>query len=142
MNNDDTLPLRLARWFEGRLHETLDHADRFDAMTNCRLYGFELLDPHAFERPHAVPARVMFLAAADRLDDLLRDPATVRVRDFDAIALVTSEWLTVPATQPRRPQQHLVRRRARVVEVRHPSGGATVLRFEHEPDRAVVRTAA
>jgi len=138
----DPLPLRLARWFEARLHDTLDVPERFDPSTACRLYGFEILDPHGFVDLHGVPARVTFLAAAERLDDLLCHPGAARVAEFDAIALVSSEWLLHSLVGPDRPNRFPIRRRARVVEVRHPEGGATIARFEHEPDQPVVRSAA
>ena len=44
---------------------------------------------------------------------------------------------TTPSVDPRRPRQFPQRRRARVVEVRDASGGATVLRFEHDPNHVV-----
>lgn len=137
MNDTASIPFRLARWFEARLHQTLDfnHAA-------LRLYGFEVIDPDGLDRDHPGAARVTFVAEAADFEGLARHPDAPRVRDFDAIAIVSAEWRTVPAPNPRRPRQYPVRRKARVVEVRDPSGGATIMRFEHEPDHVVYTSAA
>lgn len=129
-----SLPFRLARWFEARLHQTVDFAT---SASGCHLYGLEVLDPDRLDGDNPGAARVCFIADADDIEALLRHPDAARVVDFDAIALVTSEWRTVPTVDPRRPRQFSPRRRARVVEVRDGSGGAMVLRFEHEPDHVV-----
>lgn len=129
-----SLPFRLARWFEARLHQTIDFAS---STTGCHLYGIEVLDPEGLDGDHPTAARVCFIADADDIESLLRHPDAARAIDFDAIALVTCEWRTAPPIDPRRPRQYPQRRRARVVEVRDATGGATVLRFEHEPDHVV-----
>lgn len=139
MNDTASLPFRLARWFEARLHQTIDFAD---SVHGCHLYGIEVLDADGLESDRPAAARVCFIADADDFDTLVCHPDAARVIDFDAIALVTCEWRTVQPPDPRRPRQYPVRRRARVVEVRDASGGATVLRFEHEPDHVVFTTAA
>lgn len=139
VNDTASLPFRLARWFEARLHQTFEFGPN---PHGCRLYGFEVLDPDGLDADHPGAARVCFIAEAGDIDALVCHPSAPSVRDFDAVALVTHEWRTVQAPDPRRPRQYPVRRRARVVEVRDPSGGATVMRFEHEPDHVVFTTAA
>ena len=139
MNDTASLPFRLARWFEARLHQTIDCVH---PANECRLDGFEVLDPDGLDHDHPGAARVCFIAEAGDIDALVCHPSAPRVRDFDAIALVTHEWRAVQPPDPRRPRQYPVRRRARVVEVRDADGGATVMRFEHEPDHVVFTTAA
>lgn len=139
VNDTASLPFRLARWFEARLHQTIDFAS---SARGCHLYGIEVLDVAGLDGDHPCAARVCFIADADDFDTLVCHPDAARVIDFDAIALVSCEWRAVQPPDPRRPRQYPVRRRARVVEVRDPSGGATVMRFEHEPDHVVFTTAA
>ena len=137
MNDTASIPFRLARWFEARLHQTIDFGQ-----TSLRLYGFDVIDPDGLDHDHPAAARVTFIAEAADMDTLTCHPDSPRVRDFDAIAIVSAEWRMVPAPNPRRPRQYPVRRKARVVEVRDRSGGAMVLRFEHEPDHVVFTSAA
>ena len=137
MNDMPSLPFRLARWFEARLHQTLDFSH-----STLRLYGFDVVDPDGLDRDHPGAARVTFVAEAPDMESLTRHPESPRVRDFDAIAIVSGEWRMVPPPDPRRPRQYPVRRKARVVEVRAECGGATVMRFEHEPDHVVFTSAA
>ncbi|MDO8392253.1 MAG: hypothetical protein Q7V57_17405 [Actinomycetota bacterium] len=137
MNTTASLPFRLARWFEARLHQTIDFNH-----SSLRLYGFEVVDPEGFDHDHPGAARVTFIAEGADIDALARHPDAPRVRDFDAIAIVSAEWRIVPPPDPRRPRQYPVRRKARVVEVRDNSGGAVVMRFEHEPNHVVFTSAA
>jgi len=131
------LPFRLARWFEARLHQTIDFGH-----PALRLYGFEVLAPDGLDLDHPTAARVTFIAEGVDMEALARHPDAPRVRDFDAIAIVSAEWRMVPPPNPRRPHQYPVRRKARVVEVRDESGGAVVMRFEHQPDHVVFTSAA
>ncbi|HNJ96590.1 MAG TPA: hypothetical protein PLV13_00590 [Ilumatobacteraceae bacterium] len=139
MTAQPTLPFRLARWFEARLHQTIDFAD---SARGCHLYGLEVIDPEGLEPQHPGAARVCFIADADDIDSLMRHPDAARAIDFDAIALVSSEWRAVRGLDPRRPFEYPTRRRARVVEVRDHTGGATVIRFEHDPDQVFYGMAA
>ena len=137
MNDTASLPFHLARWFEARLHQTLDFGQ-----TSLRLYGFDVIDPDGLDNDHPAAARVTLLAEGADMEALTRHPDSPRVRDFDAIAIVSAEWRIVPPPDPRRPRQYPIRRKARVVEVRDETGGATILRFEHEPDHVVFIAAA
>lgn len=137
MNDTASLPFHLARWFEARLHQTLDFGQ-----TSLRLYGFDVIDPDGLDHDHPAAARVTFLAEGADMEALTRHPDSPRVRDFDAIAIVSAEWRIVPPPDPRRPRQYPIRRKARVVEVRDETGGATIMRFEHEPDHVVFVAAA
>ena len=121
------------------MHQTIDFAD---SARGCHLYGLEVIDPDGLDLQHPGAARVCFIADADDMDDLMRHPDAARVVDFDAIALVSCEWRTVHGHDPRRPFEYPARRRARVVEVRDHSGGASVVRFEHDPDHVVYGLAA
>jgi len=137
VNDTASLPFRLARWFEGRVHQTTD----FD-LRGYRLYGFGVLDEEGLDHDHPAAARVTFIAEAADVEGLARHPEAPSVLEFDAIAIVSVEWRTVQPPAPRRPRRYPVRRRARVVEVRDRSGGAVVLRFEHEPEHIVFTNAA
>ena len=131
--SDAALPLVLARWFDGRLHESVGFC-----LTGCRLYGLEVLDAAALQHDIPTAARASFLADAPDSDTLARHPAVDEALQFDAVALVSMEWRPVPHPQPCRPGEFVGRRRARVVEVMVGHRVATVLRFEADPGFVVL----
>ncbi|MDO8361795.1 MAG: hypothetical protein Q7V88_02785 [Actinomycetota bacterium] len=136
-----SIALALAHWLEQRLHESVGFCHR-----GCRLYGLEVLDAEGLSDDRdtggAPAARMVFVAEGADVADALDHPDAKRLLDFDAAAMVTLEWRMVGAAGPPRPRTFPVRRRARVVEVRTPAGGATVLRFEHEPELVVMGIAS
>lgn len=139
MNDTPHLPLLLARWFDDRLHDSVGFAVR-----GCRLYGVELVDREGLEQGDPIAARSCFLAeAADRMS-VIEQPDARRALEFDAVAMVVVEWRPVMAAGPARPSEFAPRRRVRVVElvVTADGSGASVLRFEHEPDYVVLAPAS
>lgn len=138
MNDTPHLPLLLARWFDDRLHESVGFAVR-----GCRLYGVELVDRDGLEHGDPLAARACFLAEAEDRTSVIEQPEARRALEFDAVAMVVAEWRLSQAGGTR-PHQFAPRRRVRVVElvVTEGRGGASVLRFEHEPDCVVLAPAS
>jgi hypothetical protein len=130
------MPLRLARWFEARLHETLTVPT-----SSARLYGLELIDPEQLDELAPTAVRVAFLAEAPDESTLFEHDDAFRVADFDAGAIVEHRWLSVPAPTVR-PGVFGGRRRARVVTVVMVDGSALVARFDDDPDTVVCSPAA
>lgn len=137
MTDTASLHLLLARWLEARLHDSVDFS-----MRGCRLYGLEVIDPAGLAHGDPLAARMSFVADADDIVDMVRLPEARRALEFDAAAIVTVEWRMVDAAGPMRPRAYPVRKRARVVDVRNPDGGAVVLRFENEPELVVLAIAS
>jgi hypothetical protein len=134
MSTSATLPLRLARWFEARLHASMSPPTAL-----VRRYGLELIDDDGLELLRPDAARVVFLGeAADCDPPPAADPG---VDDFDAEAIVVHRWLVRDGASFR-PGTPAVRRRARVVLVRCPEGMATVTRFDDDPDVVLFGSAA
>jgi hypothetical protein len=84
--------------------------------------------------------RVVLIAEAADLDQLVRHPEAVRGLDFDATALVEHPWLVVPPGPA--PHGYRGRRRVRTVQVVSPHGTATVTRFLDDPSIVVLHPAA
>ncbi len=131
-----SLPLRLAHWFEARLHETLDAP-----LLRPRLYGLEVIDPAGLDQRLATAARVTFLRDAAVESALFEHDDALRVADFDAGAIVAHRWLAVGRPSAR-PGAFATRRRARVVSVVMAEGTALVARFDDDPDVVVLSSAA
>ncbi|MFZ9628525.1 MAG: hypothetical protein ACO3C1_04150 [Ilumatobacteraceae bacterium] len=132
-----TLALRLARWFEARLHDTVvAHSSQL------RLYALAVLDPDELDvlGPRAV--RVQFVAEAPTLDRLRAAPGLEAARQGDAVAFVSTQWMVPSGHRPSRPGDLLRRRRARVVQVVTDHGAAAVARYDDAPDIVVLSTAA
>jgi hypothetical protein len=113
-----TLP-DLARWIEARLDLTLGFV-----IPEPVGYGVTIVDPGLLHDPEAPAARLC--ALGDGVDG-----------DFDALAMVINQWITIDDTH-RGPGDFGQRRRARVVIVSCEGGRASVSRWEHEPSTAVV----
>lgn len=122
----------IARWFEARLAESLEAR-----LVAPRLYGLELIDPDAVEYLGAIAYRVAFLGEHEDAIDV-EHRLGERSLDFDAAALVTSEWAVASDRGVMRPGAYDQRRRARVVTLVCGTGAATALRWEHEPTRVVL----
>lgn len=139
MNDTPHLPLLLARWFDERLHDSVGFAVR-----GCRLYGVELVDQEGLEHGDPTAARACFLAEASDRMAVLEQPDARRALEFDAVAMVVVEWRPMASAGPARPSEFAPRRRVRAVElvVTADGGGASVLRFEHEPDYIVLAPAS
>jgi len=131
-----SLPFLLARWLDGRLHDSIGFA-----LTGHRLYGLEVIDPSSLADGEPLAARMSFIAQAADEQSLLADPGSPSVVGFDAAAFAWMEWRTV-ADGPLRPGQYPVRRRARIVHVLAREGEAIVTRFEHHPDVVVLAQAS
>lgn len=139
MNDLSHLPLLLARWFDERLHDSVGFAVR-----GCRLYGIELVDEQELGLGNPTAARACCLAEATDRQAVLEQPDARRALEFDAVAMVVVEWRPMASTGPARPSEFAPRRRVRVVElvVTADGGGASVLRFEHEPEFVVLAPAS
>ena len=139
VNDAPHLPLLLARWFDERLHESVGFAVR-----GCRLYGVELVDQEGLEHGNPIAARACFLAEGVDREAVLEQPDARRALEFDAVAMVVVEWRPMAAAGPARPSEFAPRRRVRSVElvVTAGGGGASVLRFEHEPEFIVLAPAS
>lgn len=128
------LPLRLACWFEARLHASdLAHSSL------VRLYALEVLDPSGLDDGTPDAARVRFVAESYSIEHLRH-----RI-DGDAVAYVTTRWVTPPAStlvRGRRPGAFPARRRARLVRVVDDSASATIARFDDALDIVVMAIAA
>ena len=135
--SDAALSLLLARWFEGRLHDSVGFCFR-----GCRLYGLELIDAELLEQGDPVAARVSFIAEADNREAVLAHGEAPRALGFDAAALVTVEWRPSIVLRTVRPGEFSGRRRARVVQLVAGDEGATVIRFENDPDFVVLAPAS
>lgn len=130
-----SLPVRLARWFDHRLHESCAVPS-----SGLRLFGLELVDDSSLDDLSSPAVRPVLLAEGADLDTLLRQPDAVRALDFDATALVEHPWLPVPPDP--RPYGHRGRRRVRTVQVVTAVGSASVTRFLDDPSVVVLRPAA
>lgn len=139
MNDTPHLPLLLARWFDERLHESVGFAVR-----GCRLYGVELVDEEGLAQGSPTAARSSFLAEASDRMAVLEQPDARRALEFDAVAMVVVEWRPMASVGPARPSEFAPRRRVRTVElvVTADGAGASVLRFEHEPEYVVLAPAS
>jgi len=139
MSDNTSLALLLARWFDARLHDSVGFCLR-----ETRLYGLEVLDVDGLASHDPLAARMSFLAAAADQDALLHHPDAPRAREFDAAALVVVEWRPAVSGRAPRPGDFTARRRARVADVVLVADGegATVLRFEHDPDFIVLAPAS
>lgn len=130
-----SLPVRLARWFDHRLHESC-----LVPTPGVRLFGLEVLDERLLDDLSSPAVRTVFLAEAADLDSLVRHPEAVRGLDFDATAIVEHPWIVVPPAP--RPNGYRSRRRVRTVQVVSPHGTATVTRFLDDPSIVVLHPAA
>ena len=137
---DDALPtlaLRLARWFEARLHDTVvAHSSQL------RLYALDVLDPDELDGLGPRAVRVQFVAEASSLDRLRAEPGLEAARQGDAVAFVSTRWMLPSGPRPTRPGDLLRRRRARVVQVVTDHGAAAVARYDDAPEIVVLTTAA
>lgn len=128
------LPLRLACWLEARLHATdLAHS------ALIRLYALEVLDPSGLGDGTSEAARVRFVGESFSIEHLRHHV------DGDAVAYVTTRWVTPPGTtlvRGPRPGTFPVRRRARLVRVVGDSASATIARFDDALDVVVMAVAA
>jgi len=130
-----SLPVRLARWFDFRLHESC-----LVPSAGVRLFGLEIVDETRLDHLSSPSVRPVFLAEAHDLDALVAHPEAVRGLDFDATALVEHPWVVVPPSP--RPQAFRGRRRVRTVQVITALGTATVTRFLDDPSVVVLHPAA
>jgi hypothetical protein len=109
----------LARWVEGRIDLTIGFT-----LTTPVVYGVDLIDPDLLDDPEAPAARLVPFAA-------------LQGDGHDGTVVVINEWLAPPTTH-RRPGDHQQKRRARQVHVHLDGMRATVTRWEHDPDVAVL----
>jgi hypothetical protein len=130
-----SLPLRLARWFDHRLQESC-----VVPSVGVRMFGLEIVDAASLDDLPSPAVRVVLIAEAADLDQLVRHPEAVRGLDFDATALVEHPWLVVPPGPA--PHGYRGRRRVRTVQVVSPHGTATVTRFLDDPSIVVLHPAA
>jgi len=130
------LSVLLARWLEARLHESIGFC-----LTGSRLYGLEVIDPDGLDTGEPTAARVSFLAEAADRASTVSHPDARSAGAFDAAALVTVEWRPVGGGSLR-PGEFAPRRRARVVELWCGHVGATVIRFENDPEYIVLAPAS
>ena len=130
------LPVLLARWLEARLHESMGFR-----LAGSRLYGLELIDPDGLDTDEPAAARVSFLVEAADRELAVAHPDARSAAAFDAAALVTVEWRPSGGGSVR-PGEFVPRRRARVVELWCGHAGATVIRFENDPEFIVLAPAS
>ena len=129
--------LALARWFEARLHDTaVAHSPL------VRLYGIDLIDPAMLDRLAPDAARPHFVAEAPSVDRLRSSPAAASVHDHDAMAFVSTRWMTVDEPRAARPGEFERRRRARVVHIVLDGTVAAVARFDAADSVVVLSSAA
>lgn len=111
----DTFALRLARWFDFRLLETVP-----PLRSTTQLYGLEVIDPDGIDTLDPAAVRVAFITEGPDEPAVLADPLAARADDFDAVVTVAHGWRPPEATDPR-PGAFRGRRRellVRVIDVR------------------------
>lgn len=129
--------LNIATWLERRLDASLGYH-----LPAARLYGIVVNDPAQLLDEGAAAARSSYIDENRDVYALIDGAGAVLARSFDAAAMVTCGWaapMLDDNTMTHRPSRHPERRRVRVVAVIDDGGLASVLRFEDEPNRPILR---
>jgi hypothetical protein len=111
VNDTDLLALRLTRWFESRLRETVP-----PPCTTTQLYGLEVVDLDGVDTLDPSAVRVAFIAEGDDETTVLTHPSSRRAFDFDAAVTVVQAWRLTATSEPR-PGSFRGRQRELVVRV-------------------------